>query len=181
MEKLTHKYFLRLSILILILLLWNCAPVRADQPDYWPTLGWRTASPESQGMDSAFLSNMLEVIRESEIKIDSVLVVRNGYIVLDAYGWPRDPDAPHNLYSCSKSVTSALIGIAIDKGDIDGVNQPALNFFPRYVAQHLDADKKANGKQNGEQVNAEPLPVAKHTSSFLWGRPIPAGERCRAR
>ena len=52
MEKLTHKYFLQLSILILILLLlWNCAQVEEDQPDYWPTQGWRTASPESQGMD----------------------------------------------------------------------------------------------------------------------------------
>lgn len=48
-----------------------------------------------------------------------------------------------NLYSCSKSVTSALIGIAIDKGYIKGVNQPVLDFFPQRNAKNLDAAKKA--------------------------------------
>ena len=38
---------------------------------------------------------------------------------------------------------SALIGIAIDKGYIKGVNQPVLNFFKKRTAKNLDADKKA--------------------------------------
>ena len=119
-----------------------------DKPDYWPTQGWRTATPESQGMDSALLLDMMDVIWQNDMKIDSVLVVRNGYIVLDAYSYPRDAADRHNIYSCSKSVTSALIGIAIDKGLIKGVHQPVLDFFPNYVAKNLDADKETMTLEN---------------------------------
>ena len=133
-----------LFVLIMVsVALWSCGGVGEDKPDYWPTQGWRTATPESQGMDSAVLLSMLDVIWQEDIKIDSVLVVRNGYIVLDAYSYPRDAADRHNIYSCSKSVTSALIGIAIDKGYIKGVNQSVLDFFPEHMAQNLDADKEA--------------------------------------
>jgi len=139
-----RKNALLLFVLILAaLLMWNCEWAGQDKPDYWPTKNWKTASPESQGMDSAVLLNMLEVIWQNDIKIDSVLVVRNGYIVLDAYSYPRDEADIHNIYSCSKSVTSALVGIAIDQGYIKGVNQPVLDFFPERVAKNLDADKEA--------------------------------------
>ena len=135
-----------LSFFVLILasaVLWSCGGVGQDKPDYWPTKGWKTATPESQGMDSALLLDMMEAIWQNDIKIDSVLVIRNGYIVLDAYSYPRDADDFHPLFSCSKSVTSALIGIAIDKGYIGRVDQPVLDFFPDRVAKHLDDDKKA--------------------------------------
>ncbi len=32
--------------------------------EYWPTHGWRTSTPEAQGMDSLKLAQMLEVIRQ---------------------------------------------------------------------------------------------------------------------
>lgn len=134
----------QLFVLFLVtMLLWGCGLAGEDEPDYWPTQSWKTSSPESQGMDSSILLNMLEVIWERDIKIDSVLVVRNGYAVLDAYSYPRDKDDRHNIYSCSKSVTSALIGIAIDKGFIKGVDRPVLDFFPEHVAKNLSEDKKA--------------------------------------
>ena len=144
MEKFKQKLVLQAVLLIFVtMLMWRCGGVGPDKPDYWPTQGWRTANPESQGMDSALLLDMLDVIWQNDIKIDSVLVVRNGYIVLDAYSYPRDAADPHNIYSCSKSITSALMGIAIDKGFIKGVHQPLLGFFPEHTAQNLDADKKA--------------------------------------
>ena len=138
-----RKDYLLLIIILMALLLWACGGVGPDKPNYWPTQGWRTATPESQGMDSALLLGMMEVIWQNDIKIDSVLVVRNGYIVLDAYSFPRDAADRHNIYSCSKSVTSALVGIAIDRGFIKSVHQPVLEFFPNHVAKNLDADKEA--------------------------------------
>jgi len=90
-------------------------------------------------MYSAILLNMMKGIWEGDIEFDSVLVTRNGYIVLDAYSWPRYADATHNLFSCSNSVTSALIGIAKDKGYIKDVNQPLLDFFTQRIAQNLNA------------------------------------------
>ncbi len=140
---------LRLFIFILTFVIWWNFGLAADEkPDYWPTKGWRTASPESQGVDTKLLVKMLDTIWEKDIDIDSVLVIRNGYIVLDAYGYPYDSDDTRNIYSCTKSVSSALVGIGIDKGYIKDVSQPVLDFFPKRVAKNLNADKKAMTLEN---------------------------------
>lgn len=113
------------------------------EQDYWPTQGWKTASPESQGMDSKHLLKMMQKIWEKEIGINSVLIARNGYIVLEANGYAYHRDNLRNIQSCTKSVSSALIGIAIDKGYIKSVHQPVLDFFPGRKAKRLNTDKKA--------------------------------------
>jgi CubicO group peptidase (beta-lactamase class C family) len=110
---------------------------------YWPTKTWKTATPESQGIDSKKMANMLNTIWDRYDSIDSVLVVRNGYLVLEAYRKPWNAQTRHIIYSCTKSVSSALIGIAIDKGYIKDVNQPVLSFFPEYAIKNLDENKNA--------------------------------------
>ncbi|MCP4658777.1 MAG: serine hydrolase [bacterium] len=122
-------------------------PVPATTPvsgsSAWPAESWRTSTPEEQGMDSEQLAAMLGTIRERRYKIDSVLVVRHGYLVLDAYVHPFGPNRRHPAYSCAKSVLSVLIGIAIDQGAIQGVEQPVLDFFPERRVAHRDAAKEA--------------------------------------
>ncbi len=98
---------------------------------YWPTSGWRSSTPEGQGMDSSLLAVMLRMIKEQKYAIDSVTVVRNGYIVMDARIHPFNATSKHNIFSCTKSVVSALIGIAIDQGYIEGLQQPVLSFFQK--------------------------------------------------
>ncbi len=120
------------------------ATITTRQPPPWPTEGWGYASPESQGMDSNLLVEMLKTIENEEIGIDALVVVRNGSIVLDATVFPFSifPDPRHNVYSCTKSVLSILIGIAIDKGYIAGVDQTVLNFFPEKPAANTDTRKE---------------------------------------
>ena len=87
------KQTLLLFIVIpIVAIYWNIGLAGDEQPDFWPTKGWRTASPESQGVDSKLLVDMLETIWEHDYAIDSVMVIRNGYIVLDAYGSPFKVD-----------------------------------------------------------------------------------------
>ncbi len=62
--------------------------------------------------------------------VDSVLVIRNGYIVFEQNSSNFVIDSKHHLFSATKSVLSMLIGIAIDKGYIEGVDQRVLDFFP---------------------------------------------------
>jgi hypothetical protein len=60
-------------------------------PSYWPTGGWRTASPASQGMDGERLAALVDEIRSAQLPIDSVTVVRHGNVVLDqTFGAPAD-------------------------------------------------------------------------------------------
>ena len=99
--------------------------------DYWPTERWQNTTPEEQGMDSTTLQDMMNYIGSSHYQIDSVIVIRNSYIVLEEYpSAAYYESSPHLWYSVTKSFTSSLIGIAIDKGFIDNVSQKVLSFFP---------------------------------------------------
>ena len=118
-------------------------PQRVELTSYRPTAGWRTSTPEQQGMDSEKLAEMMDAIRQRKYDIDSVLVIRNGYMVADAYVHPFRPGSRHIIRSCTKSIVSALIGIAIDQGYIKGVDQPVLELFPERTTANLDANKKA--------------------------------------
>src|SRR5947209_4206156 len=90
---------------------------------YWPTHGWREATPESQGIDSAQLAGVFDYIREKRPNIHSLLIVRHGHVVLDAYFYPYGPGVPHDAASVTKSVTAALIGIGLDKGTLKSIDQ----------------------------------------------------------
>ncbi|MBU1749474.1 MAG: beta-lactamase family protein [Chloroflexi bacterium] len=110
---------------------------------YWPTADWRTSTPEEQGLDSVKLADMLEAIRKQGHDIDSVSVVRHGYLVADATVYPFQPDTKHVVHSCTKSVISALVGIAIDQGHIQGVDQPVLDIFANRTVANVDERKQA--------------------------------------
>jgi CubicO group peptidase (beta-lactamase class C family) len=106
-------------------------PQGAAVPDgYWPTHGWRTSSPEAQGMDSRVLTRALGFIREKQIPIHSLLIVRNGRVVLDTYFYPFTDGQLHDLASGTKSVTATLIGVAIGEHRLTGVDQRVLPLFP---------------------------------------------------
>jgi CubicO group peptidase (beta-lactamase class C family) len=96
-------------------------------------------------MDSNVMVEMLKSIENEGTDIEALVVVRNGSVVLDATVFPFSitPDARHRLFSCTKSVVSILIGIAIDEGYIEGVDQPILSFFPEIFVANLDTRKEA--------------------------------------
>ena len=144
-----RKNIIRLLFFIASYALLSSFVLASEQsPDYWPTKNWRTASPESQGMESEYLLKMMEAIWEQEIGINCALIVRNGYIVFESNSYAYHHSDMRNIQSCTKSVTSALIGIAIDKGFIKDVHQPVLDFFPDRTAKKLDTDKKAMTLEN---------------------------------
>ncbi len=94
-------------------------------------------------MDSQTLADMLDVIRVEDHMIDSVTVIRNGYVVADATVYPFRPNSKHAIHSCTKSIVSALIGIAMDAGYIESVDQPILEFFPGRRAADPGVGKEA--------------------------------------
>jgi len=107
----------------------------------WPTKGWLTSTPEAQDMNGTKLDEMMEYIDENDIPIDSVIVVRNGNIVLEEYPLPGSAYI-HNIASCTKSFTSALVGIAIREGYIESIDQKVIDFFPDKVISNMDSRKQ---------------------------------------
>ena len=98
----------------------------------WPTRQWEYSTPEQQGMDSAILHKGLNFI-SSQISIEGVMVVRHGKVVMEAYYPPYQRNEPHIVYSCTKSVISTLIGIAIHEGAIKDVHQKVSDLLPEYA------------------------------------------------
>lgn len=109
---------------------------------------WPTASPEEAGLDSAALCEMFDYVHEHDVPVHSVQIVRHGKLVLDAYFYPYNSDMRHDVASVTKSITSTLIGLAIQKGFIRDVQQPVLGFFPDRKVANLDADKRSLTLEN---------------------------------
>src|SRR4051812_31765553 len=89
---------------------------------------WATCWPEEVGFDSAALSEMFDYVRSHNVPVHSVQIVRHGRLVLDAYFYPYSAEMRHDVASVTKSITSTLIGLAIQKGSIRDVQQPVLSF-----------------------------------------------------
>lgn len=100
-----------------------------------PGSGWQVAAPEAAGIDAGRLQATVRALTRGEAGlVHSLVIVRHGRLVLEEYfhGYARDD--LHQLHSVTKSVTSLLVGIARDRGQIGGLDEPVLNFFPQYAA-----------------------------------------------
>ena len=102
---------------------------------------WRTASPESQGLDPERLARGIERVRGLS-GARSLLVVRNARIVAEAsFAGSNLNRRPHDIKSASKSLLSALVGIALEEGRIDGLDSTVAELLPRY-AEDLPPEKR---------------------------------------
>jgi CubicO group peptidase (beta-lactamase class C family) len=111
-------------------------PAAPRQRDYWPTTGWRTAPPKAEGMDPAVLAAIPGNISSLYPQVRSVLVVRHGYLVYERYWQGRTASDGNDVQSVTKSVVSALVGIALGEGKLKGLDQPVGEL----LARHLPAD-----------------------------------------
>ena len=114
-----------------------------SEPDYWPTEGWRFSTPEEQGMNSTILNEMNRTIYEDDYWFDSLIVVKNGYIVYEDYpSGDFNENKSHVIHSATKSVSSILIGTAIQQGFIDGVDSKILDYFPDKTFENMSPEKE---------------------------------------
>ena len=129
-------------VMIPIFLLLNCSPspeVNEVQP-YGYTIpeeiddGWEVATLSSVGIDTTGVEDVVRLILDNVYpNIHSILIVKNGKLVLEVYAPGYSRTAKHEVQSASKSFRSALIGIAMDKGFIEGVGEKLFSFFPDYA------------------------------------------------
>ena len=99
--------------------------------DYWPTTSWRSAPLEQHGLDPDGMA-IADRIAEDDPFFRSLLVMRNGYLVFEKYYHGGRQNLSTEVWSVTKSFTSALIGIAIDKGYITGTDEPMVDLLPEY-------------------------------------------------
>jgi len=97
-------------------------------------------------MDSASLAKLIEAV--GSYKQDSLMIIRHGTIVAEAYYAPYVAGIPHDLRSVTKSVVSTLTAIEIDRGLLDSVDHPVLDLFPEKTVANVDDNKRKMTVQN---------------------------------
>jgi CubicO group peptidase (beta-lactamase class C family) len=118
------------------------APDGQGSPEnLWPTKSWQASTPEEQGMDSASLARLIDNV--GGYKQDSLMIVRHGRIVAEAYYAPYIAGISHDLRSVTKSVVSTLTAIELQNGLLDSVDHPILDLFPDKKISNVDDNKKA--------------------------------------
>lgn len=103
--------------------------------------GWEVAAPETVGLDVNHLGRLYE--KASKLTyLHSFLVVRHGKLVAEAYFQGHDWTQTANLKSVSKSVLSALVGIALEKGYVPHLDTPLADLIPDYFSKIQDPGKR---------------------------------------
>ncbi|HXW06968.1 MAG TPA: serine hydrolase [Vicinamibacterales bacterium] len=109
--------------------------------------GWKTAGAHTAGVDPVRLSAMTAAVRAwPELGVHAILIERAGRLVYEEYfdgfdqrwGEPlgrvsMSRDSLHDLRSVTKSVVSALFGIALGAGAIETLEDPVVRWFPEYA------------------------------------------------
>jgi len=110
----------------------------------WPpnSRDWTEVPPETQGINSSKISEMFEYINSSQIDIHSIVIARNGYLLLEEYLWESQiyrnitggkeysgGYTTHMQQSTTKSFMSILIGIALQEGYLDNVSHTLYEFY----------------------------------------------------
>jgi CubicO group peptidase (beta-lactamase class C family) len=114
------------------------APVdraRAD-PDRPPAAlgdGWEVASPGSVGLDADALDALARRLSSGEFgQVDGFIVARDGKLVFERYFGGYTAYTLHTLQSVTKSIASILVGLALQEGFIDHLDQPIADLLPEY-------------------------------------------------
>lgn len=109
--------------------------------------GWVVAAPADVGFDAARLSGLDTFLRHwPQRNVHAIVVVRRGKLVFERYyrgrvrrwmEWSEpiqfSPETKHDIRSISKSVTSLLIGIAVNEDRFPPLTSSVVDYFPEYA------------------------------------------------
>lgn len=105
--------------------------------------GLLTGTLDNTGLDKALLNEMMQKIVDGTYSnVHSVLIIKDGKLVFEEYFYEYNKNKLHEMRSATKSLISALTGIAIDKGFIKSKTETVLSYFPEYTFKNLTDDKR---------------------------------------
>ena len=136
---------LALSILVSAALV-GCggpSPEELTTVDYTPLAGddWPVSTPEEQGLDPALVAELYYHADQLET-LYGLLVVKNGHLIAEEYFNEGSVGQKARIQSATKSVTSALVGIALDRGCLSSVEQRMVEFYPDVADRITDPRKQ---------------------------------------
>jgi CubicO group peptidase (beta-lactamase class C family) len=119
------------SILIFLSLFWALASYGESQECPTDTLTFGQSEPEVEGVNTQQLINLTEWVKaHSRTPIFSILISKNGHVVYQLLTSSLTGEEAHYVMSVTKSVTSSLYGIALDKHEIKNTDQKITDILP---------------------------------------------------
>lgn len=117
--------------------------------------GWSVSSPASEGIDAGTIATLLDDLRGGDYPgVDSLVIIRHGRLVAEGYFNGFGRDSLHDLRSTGKTFTSALAGIAIDRGAMN-LDDPIGQLVPQFDSRaHMDDRKRAITVRNLLNMNS---------------------------
>jgi CubicO group peptidase (beta-lactamase class C family) len=91
--------------------------------------GLPRGTPEAQGVSSREVLAFVEAADRTVDSLHGFVLVRHGHVVAEGWWAPYSADAPHSLYSLSKSFTSTAVGLAVAEGKLS-LDDEVLKLFP---------------------------------------------------
>lgn len=112
--------------------------------------GLAVGDASGAGLDRAVAARLVDRVADGTYPdVHSILVYRGGRLVMEEYFYGYDRDRLHQMRSASKSVVSALVGIAIDRGNLAGDGER--------VVKHLPYESYANADPRKDQLTLRDL------------------------
>ena len=99
---------------------------------------WVEKSPESIGLDTIEVNQLMDFVKIPEFNTQAAILIQGNYIIAEYYGEGYDKSSLVTSWSVAKSFTSTLIGIAIDEGYINSINDPITNYLPEWKGKDQD-------------------------------------------
>lgn len=93
------------------------------------TDGWETTSLIAQKVDTNLIYKLFNQFQEKKHQIHSIILVKDNKLILEEYFGENSLDVQHDLRSVTKSITSLLMGIAIEKGFIQSLDDPISKYL----------------------------------------------------
>lgn len=131
--------------------------------DYFPGENWETASAEEVGLAESKVAELFEMTFEDDATMSAILI-KDGYIVYEKYADGFDQNSFGTSWSTAKSYYAALIGISLDRGEIDSLDDPVS----KYVESYLTPEKEnITIRQILNMTSGLEFPSHEHEMMFL--------------
>ncbi len=142
-----HPFLLFATVILILAILAGCSPRPGTEDllavEYTPLVrdDWRVSTPAEQGLDPMLVADLYSHAAKLP-RLYGLLVIKNGYLIAESYFNEGAVDRKNRLKSATKSVTSALVGIALDQGCLSSVDQKMMDFYPEFADQITDPRKE---------------------------------------
>ena len=104
---------------------------------YYPNDTWEVVSPESQNINSSRVQKLIDMSFEDDATM-SVVIIKNGKIIGEQYAEGYDSYSYGTSWSMAKSFYAALIGISIEEGEINSLDDPVADYLDYFNDDRSD-------------------------------------------